>query len=93
MEFLQTLVGFLAAGGHLAIIGLLVLIIAALGYDRVRMLTTMTTSQEQLLGSKNSELVAIKEIVERYHTGNLNLVQALNEIKIVLITIQATIRG
>ena len=31
---------------------------------------------------------SITEIVDRYHQGNLDLVQALNEIKIVLTTIQ-----
>ena len=40
--------------------------------------------------AKDKETKSIKEIIDKYYQGNLDLVNALNEIKMVLITIQST---
>jgi len=93
MEFLEALVKLISAGGQGAITGILVVVIAAMSWDRMRLLASTKSTHKQLMGAKNSEIAAIKEIVDKYHVGNLNLVQALNEIKIVLLTIQAKISG
>lgn len=95
MEFLKIIFEFIAAGGSGAIISILMGVIGLLIYDRRSITKSLTETNNKLAettlkvyAAKDSETQSIKEIVNRYYQGNLDLVQALNEIKIVLITIQ-----
>ena len=92
MELIETLINYITQGGHGAIIALLFGAVVALIYDRKNLTKTIkeTTDKTFDIQEKNSE--DIREIVEKYHQGNLNLVQALNEIKVVLIAIQTSNR-
>lgn len=63
-------------------------IVAVLVWDRKSLVKELTDTTQKVFDAKDSETKSIKEIVDRYHKGNLDLVQALNEIKIVLVTIQ-----
>jgi uncharacterized protein YbgA (DUF1722 family) len=63
-------------------------VVAFLVWDRVRLSKDLMDTTQKVYDAKDSENESIKEIVDRYHQGNLDLVQALNEIKIVLVTIQ-----
>lgn len=88
MEFATAILQFLTQGGSAAIIALLFAVIAILVWDRKFIAASLTETTQRVYDAKDSETKSIKEIVERYHQGNLDLVQALNEIKIVLVTIQ-----
>ncbi len=90
MEFATTILQYLTQGGSAAIIALLFAIVAVLVWDRKSLVKDLTDTTQKVFDAKDSETKSIKEIVDRYHQGNLDLVQALNEIKIVLVTIQNT---
>lgn len=88
MEFAKLFLEFVTMGGNAAIITILVGVIAVLVWDRKSLVKTLTDTTQKVYDAKDSETKSIKEIVDRYHKGNLDLVQALNEIKIVLVSIQ-----
>jgi hypothetical protein len=88
MGFATALLDYIAQGGSAAIIALLFAIVAGLIWDRRSLVKDLTTTTQRVYDAKDSETKSIKEIVDRYHRGNLDLVQALNEIKIVLTSIQ-----
>lgn len=88
MDFAHTLLKFLTAGGEAAVIALLFAIVGVLIWDRRNLVKNLSETTKLVYDAKDSEASSIKEIVDRYHKGNLDLVQALNEIKMVLITIQ-----
>lgn len=69
-------------------ISILLTIVFVLVWDRKTLVKELNETTQRVYDAKDSETKSIKEIVERYHQGNLDLIQALNEIKIVLVTIQ-----
>ena len=79
---------FLSNGGISSVIALLLVIIIALAFDRLRLVKKNDENQETLLDNKEKELQSVKAIIEKYHEGNLNLAKTLSEIKIVLEHIQ-----
>lgn len=89
MEFATLLLQFLAQGGAAAVVALLAVVVGLLVWDRKRLIETLNQTTQRVYDAKDSETKSIKEIVDRYHKGNVDLVQALNEIKVVLVTIQA----
>lgn len=88
MEILPQILEYLIQGGAGSIIALLFGAIVLLLFDRRNLTKSKDEITDKLLELKNNEIKNIESIVERYHQGNLNLVQALNEIKIVLVAIQ-----
>lgn len=88
MDFANTVLQFLSQGGSAAVIGILFAAVGVLIWDRKQIVKTLTETTQKVFDAKDSETKSIKDIVDRYHQGNLDLVQALNEIKIVLVTIQ-----
>lgn len=90
MDLATTILQYITQGGSAAIISLLFGIVAVLVWDRKSLVKELTDTTQKVFDAKDSETKSIKEIVDRYHRGNLDLVQALNEIKIVLVTIQNT---
>jgi hypothetical protein len=88
MEFAQVILQYLTSGGAGAVIALLFGVIIILIMDRRNISKTLDSTIQRVYDAKDSETKSITEIVNRYHQGNLDLVQALNEIKIVLTTIQ-----
>lgn len=88
MEFAQLVLQFIAQGGSAAVISILVAVIAGFVWDRKNLTKSLETTTQKVYDAKDSEARTIREIVDRYHQGNLDLVQALNEIKIVLVSIQ-----
>lgn len=88
VELANTIIQFVAQGGGSAVILILIGVIALLVWDRKQLIKDLSNTTQKVFDAKDSETKSIKEIVERYHQGNLDLVQALNEIKIVLVTIQ-----
>ena len=93
MEFATAVLNFVTQGGHAAIIAILFGVVAVLIWDRRSLTKVIADTTQKVYDAKDSETKSIKDIVDRYHKGNLDLVQALNEIKIVLVTIQNNHRG
>lgn len=81
---------FLSSGGIAAVISVLLTIISALIWERVRLLKKIDDLTEKIIQSKKDEMESIREIIDLYHQGNLNLVQTLAEIKGVLANIQSS---
>ena len=88
MEFATSLLQFISQGGSAAVIAILFAVVAVLVWDRRNITNILGSTTQKVYDAKDSETKSIKEIVDRYHQGNLDLVQTLNEIKIVLVTIQ-----
>lgn len=88
MDFAQAVLQFITQGGSAAVIAILFTIVVILIWDRTIINKTLAETTQRVYDAKDSENKLIKEIVDRYHQGNLDLVQALNEIKIVLVTIE-----
>lgn len=88
MDFATAVLQFVSEGGSSAIIGMLFAAVVALIWDRRQHATALALTVQKVYDAKDSETKSIKEIVDKYHKGSLDLVQALNEIKIVLVTIQ-----
>lgn len=90
MEFVSLIIPYLTQGGPTAVLVIMFAIIAVLVWDRKALVKELADTTQKVFDSKDHENVSIREILERYHQGNLDLVQALNEIKIVLATMQQT---
>lgn len=90
MDFAKLILQFITDGGSAAVIGILFAAVVAMIWDRQNIIKKLNDTTQKVYDAKDSETRSIKEIVDRYHKGNLDLVQALNEIKIVLVTIQNT---
>ena len=88
MEFFEYLLPQISQGGPAAVITILLAIVAVLIWDRKTLTRELVKTTQKVYDAKDSETRSIKEIVTRYHKGNLDLVQALTEIKTVLISIQ-----
>lgn len=88
MENIPLILQYLTQGGSAAVIVLMAVVIGILIWDRKQLLKSLSETTQKVFDAKDSENKSIREIVDRYHEGNLGLVQALNEIKLVLTTIQ-----
>lgn len=93
MDVLKLMLQFLSQGSVSAVIALLSMAVAFLVWERRSLTKQLTNSQQQILDAKDKETETVKQIIEKYHQGNLDLIQALNEIKIVLTTITTRNRG
>jgi len=93
METLLTsILEHLAQGGAVAVIAILFALVLGMLWYIIHLARQNTSNIHLVYAAKDKENASIKEIIDKYYQGNLNLVQALNEIKIVLITIQNTKR-
>jgi hypothetical protein len=88
IDTLQTFIDILNGGGTASVVTLLVVVIAIMAWERKELIKQLNKTTELVYGAKDSEAKSIKEIVDKYHQGNVNLIQALNEMKIVLGSIQ-----
>lgn len=91
MEAITTVINLLVAGGPTAIIAILALVVAYLVWEHYKMLKMIEKYQQIVSDNRNQYTDSIIEIIDRYHNGNMELAQALNEIKVVLATLQKTI--
>jgi hypothetical protein len=89
-SFILKVISALSEGGTGALIIGLALVIVVLIWDRKQLLKTLSDTTNLVYTAKDKETQSIKEIVEKYHQGQLTVVQTLNEIKLVLVSIQAS---
>lgn len=87
-SLLNTLLTFITTGGSAAVIAVLFACVVILIYDRHRIMKELIETTQKVYDSKDSETRSVKDIIDRYYKGNLDLIQTLNEIKIVLLAIQ-----
>ena len=85
---IQVLIALITDGGTSAVIALLISAVGFLVWDRIQLHKRLSESLKQTLDAKEAEKQVILEIIEKYHQGNLTMVQAINEIKVVLAAIQ-----
>lgn len=90
IELINSLVNFLMHGGSSAVISMLLIVLALLVWDRRQLVKVIAETTQRVYDAKDRETNSIKEIVDRYHRGSVDLVQALNEIKLVLVAIQSS---
>ena len=90
MELLNSLLELIATGTSGAIIALLLCAVGYLIWERQKMLTLIEQYKISLDENHRHYSDSIERILDRYHNGNIELVQALNEIKIVLATVNKT---
>lgn len=83
---------FLSDGGAAAIFGLLLFGIGGLVLERNRLIKRSQDIENKIIESKNKEIETVRQIIDKYHEGNLNLSTTLSEIKLVLQSIQNTRR-
>ena len=88
MEHIPLFLQYLTQGGTAAVIMILMGVVGVLMWDRKHLLKNIEGTTQKVYDAKDSETEMLKEIVDKYHRGNVDLIQALNEIKIVLVTIQ-----
>ena len=89
MDFANQVLGVITQGGYVAVVTLLFAAIVVLIWDRMSLIRDIQMTIQKVYDAKDSETRSIKEIVDKYHQGNLDLVEALNEIKLVLVSIQS----
>lgn len=90
MDFLKIVFEFVAQGGSAAVIAILFAVVVLLIWDRIKLTRSLTSTTQLVYDAKDKETKSIREIIDKYYQGNLDLVNALNEIKMVLITIQSS---
>lgn len=90
MEIIQSLWTLVVAGGPGALSGVLFAGIVYLLWERQKLIDIITNYQKIVKQDRDQHAEAIVKIVDRYHQGNVELIQALNEIRLVLATMQKT---
>lgn len=88
MESVASVISLITAGGPTAIIAILCIVIGYLVWERTKLMKLLQRYQTLLNDNRSQYADSIVEIINRYHSGNVELIQALNEIKIVLATMQ-----
>ena len=91
MEAIASIISILSAGGSAAVIVILALIVVYFTWEHVRMLRTIDKYQQMITNNRDQYTDSIIEIVDRYHKGNIEMIQALNEIKVVLAALHKSI--
>lgn len=83
---------FLTQGGTVAVIALLSIAVGLLVWERRKLNAQLVATTLLVYAAKDKESESIREIIDKYYKGNIDLINALNEIKTVLVTMQSTKR-
>lgn len=78
-------------GGQTAIVAILLSTVAYLVWERLKLFKIIRQYQKILNENRTQYGESLVNIVDKYHTGNVEMIKALNEIKIVLATMNKTI--
>ncbi len=99
MDFWKVVFEYITQGGSAAVIVILVALnvlllweIKAVRAHAHSINEKLDNANDKVVLAKEKEIDSIKEIVEKYQNGTLTTIQALNEIKIVLVSIKESIR-
>ena len=83
-EEIQGFATFLSHGGIASVIAILIGAVTMLIWERARLIHRVEELTTQIIEGKKEEMEKIREIMDLYYQGNLNLVTTLTEIKGVL---------
>lgn len=91
MEFAQQIMALIASGSSEALNAFMFGVIVYLLWDRNKLSEQMKEAQDKVDATKDEYVKAIERVLDKYHDGNIEIVQALHEIQIVLATMQRTL--
>lgn len=92
LKLFTELVEYLVGGGPIAVIVLLLLIIFLLLWERRILVSSITECHSKLVEAKEKEILSIKEINTKYHDGTMTTIHALDEVKLVLSSLERSIK-
>lgn len=75
---------FLSSGNISSVFFLLIVIIAGLIWERMRLIKKIDRMTTEIFETKDKELISLKATIDLYYQGNIKLSEALTEIKAVL---------
>lgn len=75
---------FLSSGSISSVFFLLIVIIAGLIWERMRLIKKIDRMTTEIFETKDKELISLKATIDLYYQGNIKLSEALTEIKAVL---------
>ena len=84
MEILKTLWTLITTGAPEALASVLFAAVIYLLWERNQMSRLMQFYQNKVDKMQSDHIKDIENIIEKYYKGNIELVQALNEVKLVL---------
>lgn len=90
MDLFTTVLQYIVQGGPAAIMVLLLAAVVVLAIDRKKILKDLDGATQRAYDSKDHEAEMLRDIIDKYHKGNIDLIHALNEIKLVLVTMQSS---
>lgn len=90
-DFVMSLWSVIIEGGPAAIVAILFSTIVYLVWERIRLFRIIKRYQKLLDDNREQYGDSLVNIVDKYHTGNVEIIKALNEIKIVLATMNKSI--
>lgn len=91
MEIITSLWMLIVSGSPASVLAILISAVIYLLWERQKLTSAIQQYQQKLDESRDHYTESIEQILERYHSGNIELIQALNEIKVVLATMQKSI--
>ena len=92
VSVITTILTYLTQGGTIAVITILFGIVCLLIWERRKLNAQLAATTLLVYAAKDKETESIREIIDKYYEGNIDLINALNEIKTVLVTMQSTKR-
>lgn len=87
-DILLTLWGLIASGDAKALSAFFFCTTCVLSWLVYRNMKEIKVLNQKVSSAKDAHLKSIEKILDKYNASNINLTQALNEIKVVLSTIQ-----
>lgn len=91
MEFAQQIMALIASGSSEALNALMFGAIVYLLWERNKLQDQIQEARDKADSTKDEYVKAIERVLDKYHDGNIEIVQALHEIQIVLATMQKTL--
>lgn len=93
MESLGPLITAILTGASPAVMAIMLLLVAGIGFLAFKVYTSAQTERRELVESfqrqVESERRELIDVIEKYQQGQLSVVQAMNELKILIATIGA----
>jgi len=90
-EFLNVLMAPILASGNPAIMAILLLIAGGISYVYIRREKQLQKDQKELLESFQKQIEADRKdlllVIDKYQEGQISVVQALNDLRVLIATI------
>lgn len=98
MEFVNFAIGLISSDPHVAVKGLLLIMVGSLGFALWKVFQASREDKKALLEERNELIKSFQrqldddrkeliDVIEKYQQGQFNVVQAMNEIRVLIATI------